>query len=276
MSHLAPSYAAVNALAILGGDSGAFHVVDRAALVKWMNSLRNPADGSFVMHEDGEVDIRGVYCALSVARLLNVYSESLFEKTAEWTLACQTYEGGFGGEPGMEAHGGYTFCGLAALVLLGQERRCRLDRLLRWAVNRQMRLEGGFQGRTNKLVDGCYSFWQGGLFPLLHKMLEESGRKPPCWLFNRTALQEYLLICAQDPRGGLVDKPGKSRDFYHTSYTLSGLSVAQHFESSDPLVVGPRSKNQTEPIHPIYNVGMNAAFECEQHFANKSTPSPSD
>ena len=24
-----------------------------------------------------------------------------------------------------------------------------------------MRLEGGFQGRTNKLVDSCYSFWQG-------------------------------------------------------------------------------------------------------------------
>ena len=22
-------------------------------------------------------------------------------------------------------------------------------------------------GRTNKLVDGCYSFWLGGLFPLL-------------------------------------------------------------------------------------------------------------
>ena len=23
-----------------------------------------------------------------------------------------------------------------------------------------MKAEGGFQGRTNKLVDGCYSFWQ--------------------------------------------------------------------------------------------------------------------
>lgn len=23
------------------------------------------------------------------------------------------------------------------------------------------------QGRTNKLVDGCYSFWQGGVFPLI-------------------------------------------------------------------------------------------------------------
>lgn len=28
-----------------------------------------------------------------------------------------------------------------------------------WVVFRQG-VEGGFQGRTNKLVDGCYSFWQ--------------------------------------------------------------------------------------------------------------------
>ena len=92
-------------------------------------------------------------------------------------LRCQTYEGGFGGAPGMEAHGGYTFCGLAALVLLGRHRLCREDRLLRWAANRQMRLEGGFQGRTNKLVDGCYSFWQGGIFPLLHGILGDDGVK---------------------------------------------------------------------------------------------------
>ena len=25
-------------------------------------------------------------------------------------------------------------------------------------------------GRTNKLVDGCYSFWQGALFPLLQRL----------------------------------------------------------------------------------------------------------
>ena len=31
-------------------------------------------------------------------------------------------------------------------------------------------MEGGFMGRTNKLVDGCYSFWQGGLFPLLQRL----------------------------------------------------------------------------------------------------------
>lgn len=26
---------------------------------------------------------------------------------------------------------------------------------------------GGFKGRTNKLVDGCYSWWVGGVFNLL-------------------------------------------------------------------------------------------------------------
>ncbi|RUP43035.1 hypothetical protein BC936DRAFT_137752, partial [Jimgerdemannia flammicorona] len=35
-----------------------------------------------------------------------------------------------------------------------------------------MSLEGGFQGRCNKLVDGCYSFWVGGVFPLIEAELE--------------------------------------------------------------------------------------------------------
>ena len=47
-------------------------------------------------------------------------------------------------------------------------------------------------------------------------------------MFDTDALQEYLLMCCQDSRGGLIDKPGKFRDFYHTCYALSGLSVAQY------------------------------------------------
>lgn len=31
------------------------------------------------------------------------------------------------------------------------------------------------QGRTNKLVDGCYSFWQGGTFPLLYMALRDQS-----------------------------------------------------------------------------------------------------
>ena len=39
-------------------------------------------------------------------------------------------------------------------------------------------MEGGFAGRTSKLVDGCYSFWQGGAFPILADLLrqQQAGR----------------------------------------------------------------------------------------------------
>lgn len=48
-----------------------------------------------------------------------------------------------------------------------------VKRLYRWAVNMQgIPIEGGgFKGRTNKLVDGCYSWWVGGLFPLLEDVM---------------------------------------------------------------------------------------------------------
>ena len=49
----------------------------------------------------------------------NLGSE-LIEGVAEFLLSCQTYEGGFGGEPGNEAHGGYNFCAIAALLILGK------------------------------------------------------------------------------------------------------------------------------------------------------------
>ena len=82
-------------------------------------------------------------------------------------VVARRFEGGIGATPGEEAHGGYTFCGLAAIVLLGRVELLDLPRLAHWLVHRQMAVHGGFQGRTNKLVDGCYSFWQGGAFPLL-------------------------------------------------------------------------------------------------------------
>ena len=51
----------------------------------------------------------------------------------------QTYEGGIGGEPGNEAHGGYTYCGLAALSLVGAADALNLPRLLHWAARCQVR-----------------------------------------------------------------------------------------------------------------------------------------
>jgi len=53
----------------------------------------------------------------------------------------QTYEGGLGGEPGNEAHGGYTFCGLAALMLVDQAHQLDLPRLVHWAVHMQVSMQ---------------------------------------------------------------------------------------------------------------------------------------
>ncbi|KAG5191845.1 terpenoid cyclases/protein prenyltransferase alpha-alpha toroid [Tribonema minus] len=372
LAHCAPTYAAVLTLLLLGTEA-AYSAVDRSALYRFFTSIKHPS-GGFRMHEDGEVDVRGTYTVISIAALLNILTPELVQGVAEYVLAAQTYEGGFGGEPGNEAHGGYAFCAFATLGILGRASDARLDSLEWWLCHRQMRLEGGFQGRTNKLVDGCYSFWQGGTLALLEYvrrgrigevtllrggkeggairpehgespepgnfellkyhdniMLEggkeggairpEHGESPepgnvilpevPCMLgevklgadgsrrcyyvhahgqmgadgvttfmhmvspagvhsgalaYNQRDLQRYVLLCAQQPEGGLRDKPGKTRDFYHTCYNLSGLSVTQHCLTETPSVLGD-SANELLPTNPLYNITEVKAAMAMAHFA---------
>ncbi|KAJ8925682.1 hypothetical protein NQ315_009529 [Exocentrus adspersus] len=268
LPHLAATYAAVNALVIIGTEE-AYNVIDRKKLQDFLFRVRQ-WDGSFAMHVGGEVDIRGAYCALSVASLTGILIPELYKGTAEWIVSCQSYEGGFSGCPGMEAHGGYAFCGLSALVILQKGHLIDHQALLRWLVQRQMKLEGGFQGRTNKLVDGCYSFWQGGAFPLLYTLLAREHNIPRGHLFDERALQEYLLICCQSPAGGLLDKPGKARDIFHTCYTISGLSVAQHF-INDLHILGP-SENEIACTHPLYNIRPDAVRRALLYFNDLGVP----
>lgn len=274
-AHLAPTYAAVNALCILGTEE-AYSVINRETLYDFLLSVKQP-DGSFVMHVGGEVDVRSAYCAASVASLTNIMTSTLFAGTHNWILSCQNWEGGLGGVPGLEAHGGYTFCGTAALLILGKENLLDLKALLRWVTSRQMRFEGGFQGRCNKLVDGCYSFWQAGLLPLLHRALHRDGDvtlSRNSWMFEQQALQEYILFCCQNPAGGLLDKPGKARDFYHTCYCLSGLSIAQHFGNQElhhEHILG-KEENRLAPTHPVYNICPEKVAQAVQYFHQLPVP----
>eukprot|EP00887_Chlorella_sp_A99_P006625 scaffold3.g6625.t1 len=153
LPHLAPTYAAVSALVTLGGPD-ALGVIDRPALHAYLLRMCVPParGGGMTMNEGGEVDVRGCYIAMAVCHML------CLDKQA--------------------AHGGYAFCGLAAAALLGGAAAAAtldLPALLRWAAQRQGAIEGGFMGRTNKLVDGCYSLWQGGAFPVLHELMEAHG-----------------------------------------------------------------------------------------------------
>lgn len=77
----------------------------------------------------------------------------------------QTYEGGLGGEPGNEAHGGYTYCGLAALILADRVDVLNLPSLLHWAVHRQV----------NSQHLHCLSFW-ALIFILLLLLLPDSPK----------------------------------------------------------------------------------------------------
>lgn len=277
-AHLAPTYAAVNSLCLIGTEF-AYRAIDRDSLVQFLWSIREP-DGSFRLHVDGETDVRGAYCAISCAKLSNVPEEEmskLFEGTADWIASCQTYEGGFGGAPDLEAHGGYTFCAISALAMLNEGSKCDTQLLLKWALGRQMAYEGGFQGRTNKLVDGCYSFWVGAIFPIVEAIISKEGHPIKKSLFDSIALQEYILLCCQKPNGGLIDKPGKPQDLYHTCYTLSGVSIAQHCESTlCPKVLGDPS-NELLPTHPLFNVPPLCVTKSLKYFAEyNSRPSSVD
>eukprot|EP00697_Spironema_sp_BW2_P018033 gnl/Spiro4/9894_TR5246_c0_g1_i1.p1 gnl/Spiro4/9894_TR5246_c0_g1~~gnl/Spiro4/9894_TR5246_c0_g1_i1.p1 ORF type:complete len:431 (+),score=103.85 gnl/Spiro4/9894_TR5246_c0_g1_i1:106-1398(+) len=303
LAHLAPTYAAVSALCALGTPQ-AYSLLDRLRpqLYNFLMA-RKCRGGGFSLHDDGEIDVRGCYTAIAVGYLLNVLTPELVAGVDAYVARCQTYEGGLGGEPGNEAHGGYSYCGLAALYLIRRVDALDTDRLLAWMVSRQMSFEGGFCGRTNKLVDGCYSFWLAAMFPLiqtgsLKTKIPESflpsirildiddslvsiygdlavsdAGKP--WLFDAEALQEYIVYCTQAPAGGLRDKPGKAADFYHTCYCLSGLSVAQFDATNSAVPLYDDQDLLVRPVNAALNLTVRKARDAIAHFRSLPPLHPS-
>ena len=177
LPHLATTYAAVSALVTLGTDK-ALAVIDRPKLMRFLLRMCRGTEqgGGMTMHDGGEVDVRGCYCALCVCHMLGMDGRQVVDacEMGEFVRRCQGHEGGIGGEPGNEGHGGYAFCAYGALLLAEANGwlpggKGMIDRwlLVAWVTRMQGNVEGGMRGRTNKLVDGCYSMWQGGLCRLL-------------------------------------------------------------------------------------------------------------
>jgi protein farnesyltransferase subunit beta len=254
--HLATTYAAVSALVCIGTPE-ALSVIDRPKLRRFIESMKDEQTGGFRMHEGGETDVRGTYCAIAVASLVQILDNTLTEGVGDYVRRCQTYEGGIAGEPGMEAHGGYSYCGLAALAIMGEvENFIDISAFTDWLCRRQMALEGGFNGRANKLVDSCYTFWQGASFPILADLERLKGaRKAPVMFSVELAQMYVVLACQTDQTGGLRDKPGKPCDFYHTCYALSGLAALQHPTNDlrQRIVIGNESVNLLERNCVLYN-----------------------
>lgn len=107
--------------------------------------------------------------------------------------------------------------------------------LIDWLSSKQLAPEGGFCGRTNKLVDGCYSHWAGGCWPLIEAAIREGKQDAQDknhlgkGLFDNQGLTRWILNCCQETKWGLLrDKVGKPPDAYHTNYNLAGLAGMQH------------------------------------------------
>lgn len=217
--HLLATFAACCALCIL--DVNALSNLPRESIKRFILSLRNE-DGSFRTYFQGEADLRCSYTAAVITSLLGLDEPSAFPleandiaherilipQVASYIASCQTHEGGFACLPfGCEAHGSYTFCGLGALFIMQEMHRCYLPSLLRWLSVRQMSFEGGFNGRTNKLVDACYSFWVGASHAMIkaeyayRKLMEYSTMSPSssssenrCMLAKELSILHYVQL----------------------------------------------------------------------------------
>lgn len=270
LPHLASTYAAINALALCDNYEGYWDSIDRKAIYDWLISLKQWNGGFKTCLGVGEVDTRGVYCALTVASLLGIVTDELTKGVEDFLVGCQSYEGGFGGCPHEdEAHGGYTFCAVASLSILGAIDRIDISKLARWCSQRQLSPERGLSGRSNKLVDGCYSFWVGGTAAIL-------GLYGFDHFIDKPSLRDYILYCCQGgSRPGLRDKPGTNPDLYHTNYVLLGLAVCEHtfkFSGSEPETSSIESapisatSSHLSSINPVYGLPTKDVQKFTEHF----------
>lgn len=263
--HIVATYAAIMSLAF---SPESWPQINFEGMRRWLKQIKQE-DGSFRVSKDGETDPRASYCALAVAHILDIVDEELLDAVPESIARCQTYEGGFANVPLGEAHGGYAFCSVASLCFANRDAFASVNvhSLVRWLSARQGSIPG-FTGRTNKLVDACYSHWAGGCWALIEQQL---GRHD---IWDRQGLQNYILTCAQSPTGGLRDKPNKPSDAYHTNYSICGLANAQYRYRYDDIwhwhaePIKLQSTNSVKPLNPLFGTPLGVAEKMHKFFAN--------
>lgn len=262
--HLAITYTGIAVLVALGDDLSR---LDRRAIIDGVAAVQRP-DGSFSATIDGsEHDMRFVYCAAAICAMLNDWGRVDRRKMAEYiqksivsvvrrierivelqpSSPFQRYDYGISQHYEMESHGGTTFCAIAALELSGQ-----LDilspvvraKIVRWLVFRQ---QDGFQGRPNKPVDTCYSFWIGATLKILNAFELTSSKD------NR----QYVMSTQDKTVGGFSKWPGSHTDPFHTYFGICGLSFLQEpgLQPVEPaLNISQRAFHRLKQLHAVWEL----------------------
>lgn len=227
--HLAMTYTGLAVLLALGDDLAR---LDRKAIIEGVAAVQQD-DGSFSPTLQGnEHDMRFVYCAACICYMLNDWTGVNVDKMVQYIRRSIRYDYGISQHDEMESHGGTTFCALAALELSGRLHELstkEIERVKRWLIFRQ---EEGFNGRPNKPIDTCYSFWIAAALKILDALQ----------LTDYKMNRGYLMSCQNTTVGGFSKWPGIQTDPFHSYFGLCGLS----FLSEEGLL----------PIMPGLNISM--------------------
>jgi len=243
-SHVAMTYCAIASLLILGDDLSRVH---KEACLEGIKALQL-SDGSFkeTSADNGEKDLRFVYCACCVSKMLDDFTFIDVNKACSFIKSTFTYEGGFGQTSYNEGHGGSTFCATAALKILGKLdevlNQKEQQKLQNWCVWKQ---NNGFHGRPHKKDDTCYTFWIGGTMTIL-------GITD---LIDKEKVIDFVLSTQEVLVGGFSKWPGLNPDPLHTYTGISGLSLLGDFglKPVDPaLNITNTAVNNMNSIHKIW------------------------
>ncbi|KAJ1661074.1 geranylgeranyl transferase type-1 subunit beta [Dispira simplex] len=207
---LPSTYSALACLIILGDDLAR---VNCPAIIASLKALQTE-EGGFRSHPfTNEADLRILYCACAISRLLQDWSGVDQNRAVSYIQRCQGYDGGIGLGPGQESHGGTTYCGVASLKLMDRLDNGLLNKAAttRWCVHRQQQ---GFHGRINKDDDTCYSFWVGATLLILDS-----------YHLIDVRAQRNFLLSTQRFIGGFAKAPGEYPDPYHAYFGLTAFAM---------------------------------------------------
>ncbi|KAK6418932.1 Rab geranylgeranyltransferase [Oleoguttula sp. CCFEE 5521] len=187
------------------------------------------SDGTFAGDEWGELDTRFMACAFITLSLLGYMPAQRPDESpvidvdtaVSHIRACQNFDGAFGLTPGAESHSGQVFACLAALSIADALEPTlptpAKDRLGAWLSERQQP-SGGLNGRPEKLVDVCYSWWVMSSMSMIGRLH---------WI-DQKKLGRFILECQDPDEGGIADRPGDMVDVFHLCFGVAGLSLVEY------------------------------------------------
>ncbi len=229
----------VQLLALLKSKDEAHELFEKLIKPQLSDFLQNSIISPLESNLPFWFDMRGIYCLCASLKLIDameLISEKQRSSIVDFIYRSQAILGGFGARVDSEAHGGYTFCAVGTLRLLGAD----IPNKHRLTVWLQKRLDD-MNGRVGKLRDSCYIWWVGASLSnidrldLLNKKREilESFLLKNCFCYETGGISKYPSIPFDEK-----SVHGKQEgDLFHTFLGICSHSLFAG--TIDPITVLP-------------------------------------